>query len=49
MITDDIRAFLEQRIGIEKREVGMVVGLVDEHGCSIVSYGKMDEDRKSVV
>jgi D-alanyl-D-alanine-carboxypeptidase/D-alanyl-D-alanine-endopeptidase len=43
MITDDIRAFLEQRIGIEKREVGMVVGLVDEHGCSIVSYGKMDD------
>ena len=43
MITDDIRAFLEQRVEVEKRDVGMVVGLVDEHGSSIVSYGKMDD------
>ncbi len=43
MITDSIRAFLQQRIGVEKRDVGMVVGLVDEHGSSIVSYGKMDD------
>jgi serine-type D-Ala-D-Ala carboxypeptidase/endopeptidase len=43
MITDDIRAFLEQRIEVEKRDVGMVVGLVEEHGSSIVSYGKMDD------
>lgn len=28
MITDEIRAFLEQRIEVERREVGMVVGLV---------------------
>ena len=43
MITDSIRAFLEQRIKVEKKGVGMVVGLVDEHGSSIVSYGKMDD------
>jgi serine-type D-Ala-D-Ala carboxypeptidase/endopeptidase len=43
MITDDIRAFLRQRIEVEKRDVGMVVGLVDEHGSSIVSYGKMGD------
>jgi CubicO group peptidase (beta-lactamase class C family) len=43
MITDDIRAFLQQRIGVEKRDVGMVVGLVDEHGSSVVRYGKMDD------
>jgi CubicO group peptidase (beta-lactamase class C family) len=43
MITDSIRAFLEQRIKVEKKDVGMVVGLVDEHGSSIVSYGKMDD------
>src|ERR1035437_7916502 len=43
MITDDIRAFLEQGIEVEKKDVGMVVGLVDEHGSSIVSYGKMDD------
>src|SRR6202453_5377633 len=43
MITDSIRAFLEQRIKVEKKAVGMVVGLVDEHGSNIVSYGKMDD------
>src|SRR5580658_3341032 len=43
MITDAIRAFLQQRIEVEKRAVGMVIGLVDEHGSSIVSYGKMDD------
>jgi len=43
MITDDIRAFLEQRIEVEKKDVGMVIGLVDEHGSSIVSCGKMDD------
>jgi D-alanyl-D-alanine-carboxypeptidase/D-alanyl-D-alanine-endopeptidase len=43
MIADDICVFLEQRIEVEKRDVGMVVGLVDEHGSSIVSYGKMDD------
>jgi serine-type D-Ala-D-Ala carboxypeptidase/endopeptidase len=43
MITDDIRAFLQRRIEVEKRDVGMVVGLVDEHGSSIISYGKMDD------
>ena len=42
MMTDDIRAFLEQRVEVEKQEVGMVVGLVDEQGSSIVSCGKMD-------
>ena len=43
MITDGIRAFLEQRIEVEKKDVGMVVGLVDEHGSSIASCGKMDD------
>jgi hypothetical protein len=42
MITDDIRAFLQQRIKVEKRDVGIVVGLVDEHGSSIVTCGIMD-------
>lgn len=43
MITDSIRAFLQQRIEVEKKDVGMVVGLVDEHGSMVVSYGKMDD------
>jgi CubicO group peptidase (beta-lactamase class C family) len=40
--TNAIRAFLQQRVEVEKRDVGMVVGIVDEHGSSIVSYGKLD-------
>ena len=40
-LTHAIRAFLQHRIDVEKRGIGMVVGMVDEHGSSIVSYGKM--------
>jgi CubicO group peptidase (beta-lactamase class C family) len=40
--TNAIRAFLQQRVEVEKRDVGIVVGIVDEHGSSVVSYGKMD-------
>ena len=43
MITDSIRAFLQQRIEVERKGVGMVVGLVDEHGSMVVSYGKLDD------
>ena len=41
-ITDAIHAFLQHRVDVERREVGIVIGLVDEHGTSIVSYGKLD-------
>jgi len=40
--TNAIHAFLQQRVEVEKRDVGIVVGIVDEHGSSIVSCGKMD-------
>jgi hypothetical protein len=40
--TNAIRAFLQQRGEVEKRDVGIVVGIVDEQGSSIVSCGKMD-------
>jgi serine-type D-Ala-D-Ala carboxypeptidase/endopeptidase len=40
--TTAIRAFLQRRVEVEKRNVSMVVGIVDEHGSSIVSCGKMD-------
>ena len=40
--TDAIHAFLQQRVEVEKRDVGMVIGLVDEHGTRIVSCGKLD-------
>ncbi|MGD0383098.1 MAG: serine hydrolase [Thermoguttaceae bacterium] len=40
--TDAIHAFLQHRIEVEKRDVGIVIGIVDEHGSSIVSCGKLD-------
>lgn len=39
--TNAIRAYLQQCIGAEKIKCGIVVGLVDEHGSSIVSCGKL--------
>jgi len=40
--TNAIHAFLQQRVEVEKRDVGIVVGIVDEHGSRVVSCGKMD-------
>lgn len=40
--TNAIHAFLQQRVEVEKREVGIVVGIVDEHGSSVVSCGKLE-------
>jgi CubicO group peptidase (beta-lactamase class C family) len=40
--TNAIHAYLQQRVEAEKINVGIVVGIVDEHGSSIVSCGKMD-------
>lgn len=40
--TTAVRACLQRRVEVEKRDVGIVIGLVDEHGSRIVSYGKMD-------
>jgi CubicO group peptidase (beta-lactamase class C family) len=40
--TNAIQAFLQQRVEFEKRDVGIVVGIVDEHGSRVVSCGKMD-------
>ena len=40
--TDAIQAFLQQRVEVEKRDIGIVVGIVDENGSSIVSCGKLD-------
>ena len=34
--------FLQQRVEVEKRDVGIAVGIVDESGSRVVSYGKMD-------
>ncbi|MGO8742888.1 MAG: serine hydrolase, partial [Limisphaerales bacterium] len=41
-LTNAIHAFLQQRVEVEKRDVGIVIGIVDEHGSRVVSCGKMD-------
>jgi CubicO group peptidase (beta-lactamase class C family) len=40
-ITDALQAFLQHRVDVEKREVGIVVGLVDANGSRVVSYGNL--------
>src|SRR6266568_1638880 len=37
-----VHGLLQQRVEVEKRDVGIVVGIVDEHGSRVVSCGKMD-------
>jgi CubicO group peptidase (beta-lactamase class C family) len=39
--TDAIHAYLKDNVDSEK-SVGVVVGIVDEHGSNVVSYGKLD-------
>jgi CubicO group peptidase (beta-lactamase class C family) len=34
---------------LKKRDVGIVVGIVDEHGSSVVSCGKLDNDNDKEV
>jgi D-alanyl-D-alanine-carboxypeptidase/D-alanyl-D-alanine-endopeptidase len=41
-VTNAIRAFLQQRLEVQKREEAVVVGLIDERGSAVVSCGKMD-------
>jgi CubicO group peptidase (beta-lactamase class C family) len=40
--TNAIHAFLQHRVEVDKVCVGMVVGMVDEDGNRIVSYGRLD-------
>ena len=39
-LTNAIHAFLQQRVEVEKRDAAVVVGIVDEHGSSVISCGK---------
>src|SRR5689334_5127676 len=48
-LTNALHAFLRQRIEVEKRDAAIVVGLVDEHGSSVVSWGKLDSGRNREV
>lgn len=47
--TNAIHAFLQQRVQVERRDVGMVVGIVDEHGSQVVSCGQLDNGTASEV
>lgn len=47
--TNAIHAFLQRRVEVEKRDAGIVIGLVDEHGGSIVSCGKLDNGTEQEV
>lgn len=40
--TNALRAYLQHRVEVEKRDPGIVVGIVDEHGSRIVSCGTLD-------
>jgi CubicO group peptidase (beta-lactamase class C family) len=40
--TNAIHAYLQQRVEAEKVNGCIVAGIVDEHGSSVVSYGKLD-------
>ncbi len=40
--TDAIYAFLQHRVEVEAKDVGVVVGIVDDHGSHVISYGKSD-------
>ncbi len=44
-LTDsEIKAILRERIEVAKKAVAIVVGLVDEHGTRVVSYGRFERD-----
>jgi len=40
--SDAVRAMLQDHIDLERKSTGMVVGIIDEHGSKIISYGKRD-------
>ena len=48
-VTDALHFFLQHRVEVEKKDVGIVVGLVDERGSQVVSCGRMDTDTDRAV
>ncbi len=40
--TNVVYAFLQRRVEVEKRDISIVVGLVDEQGMKVVSCGKLE-------
>jgi D-alanyl-D-alanine-carboxypeptidase/D-alanyl-D-alanine-endopeptidase len=48
-LSDSIRALLRDHIDLDKKSVGIVVGIVDERGGRVISYGQMDNEQSSPV
>lgn len=49
-LTDaEILALMKQRIDVDKKGVGMVVGVIDERGSRVISHGYTDLSRKRAV
>ena len=49
-VTDDeVKTILQDRIERAKRSVGIVVGLVDEKGTRVISFGKPSVDGKQAL
>jgi CubicO group peptidase (beta-lactamase class C family) len=49
-VTDDeVKNILQDRIDRAKRGVGIVVGLVDEKGARVITYGKASQDGKQAL
>jgi len=48
-ITNAIDAFLKHRVEVEKQDVGIVVGIVDEHRSTVISHGKLDNGTEQEV
>jgi D-alanyl-D-alanine-carboxypeptidase/D-alanyl-D-alanine-endopeptidase len=46
---DEVRAILRDRIDVAKKGVGIVVGLVDDKGVRIISYGKPNKNSDKAV
>src|SRR5258708_16032071 len=46
---DEIKKILEDRIDGARKSVGIVVGLVDEHGTRLISYGKPNKTSDQTV
>lgn len=45
---DEVRAILTNRIDVQHRGVGIVVGLIDSNGRRIIAHGTFDQDNRPV-
>ncbi len=48
-VDDEIKSILQQRIDYGKKSVGIVVGLIDEKGARVISFGKPSLDGKQTL